>query len=212
MEKLIFALLLTSLLNTIAVCQPKKEPKAEAPEIVITKVEFKETERGKQAIIEINGAMKIKEIDVTEKAGKTIIKFPTYVSRSGREYPQVKILSKAVHDKIVKAIEEGKVVPPEKVPPLKYKITKFFPLRARVRKANAEVTFNEAITIVIGVMESRKEKGEYWIAWPSRRDEEFGRWIRQVTFRDKKFKEEIEEEIIKKYKRFLTEVGEEEEY
>ena len=79
---------------------------------------------------------------------------------------------------------------------LNYKINRLLLLRSKTRRANVEVTFNDELRIICGVMETKT--GDLWISWPSRKDSKSG-WIKQVTFLNSKFQKIVEREILAKY-------------
>lgn len=152
------------------------------------------------ASVVIDNVLKINEIQVIKIGDKTTLKFPVYVSRSGREYPQVKVHTKEANDKILKAIETKKPSS-EKPKSVKFKIGEIFHLRnPKTRLANVDITFNNEITVVVGVMRSKREGQEYWIAYPSRKDETTGKWLKQVIIINREFKYKVEDEIIKAFK------------
>jgi len=63
--------------------------------------------------------------------------------------------------------------------------------------------FNDSIEIECKVFE---KEGSAWVNWPSRHDEELNQWVQQVFIRDK-FKRELDDVLLKKYKVFKTEGG-----
>ncbi|MEW6040773.1 MAG: hypothetical protein AB1633_04555 [Elusimicrobiota bacterium] len=186
--------------------QEKKEAtvsKKPAKEIFITDVGSDESDGKKMYYIVINDLIKIAEIEATKIAGKTIIKYPVYVSkRSGRAYPQVKVISKQANDAITKAIETLK---PSKaagsMKDIDFRIAVFNPSRSASRKVNVEVAFADAVQISCGIMETGAEP---WVAWPSRKDEQTGQYIQQIFFKGT-IKKKVEEAVLKKYQVYKTE-------
>lgn len=148
---------------------------------------------GKRASVTINDCIKIDEIFIIEKDYRKFIKFPEYIAKNGRVYPQVVILGEDTRSEIEEAVLSGVSVK-GKSGKLKYRITKLFLLDSKSRRANVEVTFNDALRITCGVIETR---GALWVAWPSRKDVKG--WIKQVRFLLPEFKQTLENEILAKY-------------
>ena len=164
--------------------------------VTITSIE-KEELTGKHFVsVTINNLIKIKEILIIEENGRKLVKVPEYVSKEGKVYTNIVIMS----EKIKKDIEDGIIL---EIPGAKgnkkldYKIKKIFFLQSKSRRANLEIIFNDDLKVICGVMEDKT--GELWIAWPSRKDVKLG-WIEQVTFINQKFKKIVEEEILAKYR------------
>ncbi|MDD5687015.1 MAG: septation protein SpoVG family protein [Elusimicrobia bacterium] len=158
--------------------------------------------------ITLNNKIKIKEIQIVKSGEKTTLKYPVYISKNGKKYPQVELLTKQVNDEITRAITTGEPsIKP--VQPMTFKIAEFIPFKnsKSSRKANVSVDFNESVRISCGVMDSNKGP---WISWPSRKSEDSGIWIKQVLVTDKKMREVIEKAIINKYKSLMSETSEEE--
>jgi DNA-binding cell septation regulator SpoVG len=183
--------------------QEAKAPSKAPKEIVVTEVGSDEVDGKKMYYVVLNDIIKIAEIETSKIAGKTIIKYPMYVSkRSGRAYPQVKVVSKQANDAITSAIETGKASKPALLSPdIDFRISVFNPLRSASRKANVEVTFAEAVAVSCGVMETGAEP---WIAWPSRKDEQTGQYIQQVFFKGN-LKKKVDNAVLNKYKTYKIE-------
>ncbi len=163
--------------------------------ITITSIE-KEELVGKHFVsVTINNLIKIKEILIIEKNGVKFVKFPEYLTKDGKVYTNIAIISEKIKKDIEDAIILG--IPGEKEnEELNYKINKIFFLRSKSRRANVEIIFNDDLKIICGVMENKT--GDLWIAWPSRKDDKLG-WIGHVTFLNQKFKKMVEKEILAKY-------------
>ncbi len=194
-KKLVVLLLLHSVPSFVFLQEVKPEN-----EIVVTDVQLKKVGNKTYAEIVINDLVKIREIEVTKIGDRTIVKYPTYVSKSGRVYPQVKIVSKQANDAILEAINTGKVSKPAKISKLDYEITKFSPYRREGSslKIFAAVTFNKAIEIECKVMEGKRGP---WISWPARKDESTGQWVKQVLLKAD-FKKEVDDALLKRYQTF----------
>jgi len=180
-------------------------------QIVITDIKKVDTGKKQEVEITINDAIKIKEIEVTKIANRTVVKYPVYVSGAGRTYPQVKILTKQANDAILEAIDTGNVVKTKNVPEPKFEITKFSPNKRTnsSRKVFASVTFNNAIEIECGIMEgvSKKTGKPYrFVSWPSRLDSATGEWVNQVVLK-KSFKQKVDDALLKRYETFKKEGG-----
>ena len=46
------------------------------------------------------------------------------------------------------------------------KAEKIFPLKSPLRIANAEISFDDDIIIVFGIVKDKEEKGKFWISYP----------------------------------------------
>ncbi|MEW6556371.1 MAG: septation protein SpoVG family protein [Elusimicrobiota bacterium] len=184
---------------------------AKTGEIYVTSVEKIPVDEGavkEMATIVLNDCIKVKEIQVIKLEGKTTLKYPVYVSKRGKEYPQFETLTKQASDEIEKAIKSGK--PSKKTSKsISFKITNFSPLRSQSsRKVNASVDFNNAVRVSCGVMEGKRGP---WISWPSRKDEETGKWKKQVLIINKKVKDVVEKSLLDKYRTAGSEESSEDE-
>lgn len=174
--------------------------KSPAKSIVVTEVKI-EPASGKKnlkgyAEIVLNGSLKVREIQVLEIAGQTKLKFPYYVSRQGKVYPQVVIHTKEANETIFEAIKGGKIS--QEVIPLEFEVTKIFPYKGKKLEAFASVTFNQAVTVECKIMSGKK--GILWVAWPARPSKVAGEgWIKQVIILDKELKKEVENELLRAY-------------
>ena len=187
----------------------KKKPagKTGSQPIAVTSVQVKTSGSGeKTAEIVVDNAILIKEIKLLKENSEKTLVFPTYLSRRGKEYPQVKILSKDAYQIIEQAIlTEKPSEVADKQYTLSYKITRFSPYNqpssARVFCA---VAINGAIEIECRVME-----GNYgpWIAWPARKSEETGSYIKQVIITNEALRQAIEKALLKKYQDLRREKG-----
>lgn len=162
------------------------------------------------AEVTINNIVVIKEIEVKKAGGGVKLRYPTYISRSGREYPQVRI-APSLQKLIEKAILTGS---PQGTPTkdISYKITKFDRFRRQSSlKYFCAVSINNQLEIECKVIDSPRGRGPF-ISWPSRKDEETGRWVNQVIVINRDLKKAIEDELLSKYRKAKASGGEEEEY
>ncbi|MFH2070665.1 MAG: hypothetical protein ABIJ11_05575 [Elusimicrobiota bacterium] len=175
------------------------------PNVIVT--DIKKTDRGhkQSAEIVLNNLIRIKEIQVTREAGRTTVKFPAYISRKGRVYPQVKILSEELMDAITKTIETGEGTRVDALSgKTDFRINRFSPYRGKNSplKVFASVVFNNALEIECKIMEgvSRKTGRPYkFVSWPSRKDDSSGRWLKQVEITQKHHRNKIEKALLNRY-------------
>lgn len=165
--------------------------------------------RGSPAVlaeITVNRSVTVREIEVAASGGRAVLKFPVYVSRAGKVYPQVRLLDdrslKTVADAIASKGRDVTLNPGK----TGYRVTKFEPFRRRGSKlrAFAAVSLFDALEIECRIMEGRNGP---WVAWPARKPDGGGRWVRQVVFTDKRLKEDIETELLGRYEAMTAESG-----
>ncbi len=173
------------------------------------KVETKDSDEGvfRVAKVMLNECIVVREIKMMKVDNRIILKFPEYISKKGIAYPQIKFLTEEARKAVIKAIETGK--PSEnKLKQVSFKVTDWFRLRRTgKRKVNAEITFNNAVAISCGIMESKRGP---WVAWPSRPPEKGGGgWVKQIYIYDEGVKKAVEELLLTKYQAMLQEEGEE---
>lgn len=173
--------------------------------LYITDIKIKKLDDKTYATITVNNILQIKEIEIQNSNSDFKLKMPTYISKKGKPYPQIKIISKNFYDLLLKTIKENKPAKIPNPPKLKYKLTKLQPLKSSYRICNIEITFNDAFVVVCGVLKKRDDSLSF--VWPSRK-EEFGFWYEQVILTDKDLKNEIEEKILNKVKYYLEETKE----
>ncbi len=178
-----------------------------AREIVVTEVEVTSVDEGAVkglATVLINNVLEIGEIQVLKVGGRTALKFPEYISKRGKVYPQITVHTKQANDALLKAIESGKAST-EKAKSISFKVTKFSRFtRPSKLKVFAAVMFNDAIEVECKVMEGNKGP---WISWPARKPEGGGKWIRQVAIKNKAVKDAIEKTLLERYQKMLSEGG-----
>lgn len=170
---------------------------SEAVKVVVTEVKQNPSDPTEYRVI-LNNWIAIRNIRVTKEDGQTTIKYPVYVSRTGKVYPQVKFLTEQAKNAVETAIRTKKASAQESEGLKSFKITGWFKLRGTSsRKVNAEVTFGKAVAVSCGVMEGSRGP---WIAWPAHKDENSGRWIKEVYIVDPEIKRTVEKALIEKYK------------
>lgn len=154
--------------------------------------------------ITINNLIIIKEIKLKKtKIGQREIinvEFPTYISKRGRVYPQVVVLDKNLNDRIIKVITTGRPeIVSEPLSQPSYKLGKYslYKKSTSTLKVFVSVIFEDMLEIECKIMEGRRGP---WIAWPSRKDETTGKWIKQVVFKSIEYQRQIEQELLNRYK------------
>jgi hypothetical protein len=84
---------------------------------------------------------------------------------NGKTYIDAKLLSKALYLKLENCFKNGcKPAKAGKAPAVK--VEELRPLKSKTRVANAEVSFDGELLAVLGVMASKREADEYWVAFP----------------------------------------------
>lgn len=169
-------------------------------DITVTGIRLRPAERlwPSMAQVTFNGAITVKEVEVRTAGGRLDVKFPDYVSRSGRVFPQVRVITRQARDAVNAAIT-SRAPSKNAYDPLAFAITAWKPLTGRSKaKAICTVTFNEAIAIECKVIESANG---YWVGWPARRPSGGGKWINQVIFIDRDLKDAVTAEVLRRYHR-----------
>jgi len=188
-----------------------------ADEIYVTSVGKVPVEDGgavkEMATVVLNNCIKIKEIQVIKVGGRISLKYPTYVSKAGKEYVNFETLTKQAKDEIEKAVSSGK--PSSKSSKqISYKISKFSRFnRPSALKVFCSVDFNNAVRVECKVMSGNSKKtGKSYelISWPSRKDEETGKYKKQILITNKKLKGAVEKALMDKYRAMGSESDEEE--
>ena len=169
---------------------------AMAGDISITEIKIKHVEGREIAEITVNNFLKISEIGVSRPGGRTLIKFPEYVSKKMRVYPQARFLTRQANEAVRNAVETGKPSV-SKGSAFGYKITRYSPYR-KTSKLKAFITLNfcDAVEVECKIIET---KGGPMVAWPSRKPSSDGKWIDQVSIIDKRIRENIELDLLEKY-------------
>lgn len=186
------------------------ESAAPAREIVVTAVEVAPMDEGPVkglAKVTINDVVEISEIQVLKVGGRTSLKFPEYISKKGKVYPQITVHTKQANDALLNAIETGKPSA-GKAKAISFKVTKFSKFtRPSKLKVFAAVMFNDAIEVECKIMEGNKGP---WISWPARKPDDGGRkWINQVAIKNKAVKDAIEKTLQERYSKMGSGGGDE---
>lgn len=167
--------------------------------LVVTKVE--KLASGNYAIT-LNDVITIKDIKVTTtKIGQREIvnlKFPEYVSKRGKVFPQVSVVNKDLMDKMGLAISQNKIEKLSTPKEPSFKISKFsyYKRSKSSLRVFAAVVFDESIEIECKVMEGKRGP---WISWPAKKDTSTGKYIKQVLFNSKELQNRVEQQLIEKY-------------
>lgn len=104
---------------------------------------------------------------------------------NGRTYSDIKLLSRAAYARIEACFKRGFVKPARPPKDPSFKVLSVKPLRSRVRVANAQVSFDEDLLVVAGVMASKREPGTFWVAFPP-----------ELSFSSPSFKSAVESAVI----------------
>ena len=162
--------------------------------------------------ITLNNLVIIKEIKLKKtKIGQREVfnlELPTYISKAGKAYPQITILSKDLNERILKAINTQTAEKmPDDVGELSFKINKYSPYKRSKSslKVFASVIFGDSVEIECKIMEGKRGP---WISWPSRKEETSGKWEKQVVFKSKDYQKRVEEELLTRYKTGKVEANE----
>lgn len=111
-------------------------------------------------VIVFSGALEVKGISFQKNA--VVMPVTGY---KGRTYADIKLLSKGLYAKIEACLSKGVCKnAPGAVPEISVAGVKT--LQSKTRVANAEAVFDGELLVTAGVMNSSREPGELWIAWP----------------------------------------------
>jgi hypothetical protein len=119
---------------------------------------------------------------VTYEKGAVIM---PVTENKGKTYSDVKLLSKTLYGKLEACFKAGCAKHAKSQAAPRVKIAALKPLKSKVRVANAELSFDEELLVVAGVMVSAKEPGTYWVAFPG-----------TLAFPDAAFKSAVESAVI----------------
>jgi len=166
-----------------------------AGEISVTSVHV----NGNEASVVINEVVEINEIEISGND----VKFPAYISKSNKVFPQVNFLTETARNTVVEAVLNNKPSS-KRIRSINYKVNKMSPYNKEGSslKAFASVVFNGALEVECKVMKSRRDD-DLWIAWPARppkKDKGERRWQDQVRIINKKVKSIIERDIVETFK------------
>lgn len=171
----------------------------EVEKVVVTALNIETVNEKEMLDVTLNDKVQVREIEIGEFAGRTIVKFPAFVSRGGTVYPHLEVLKEELHQEIIRAVESDE--PSDKSPgKLRWEITRLTEFQGHSRtRAHFSVTFNDALRVngrVIG-----RDDGTVWIGWPARPPREGeNRWQWQVRILDRELRQDIEKALIEDYK------------
>ena len=203
--------LLSLLFLPHAVAFPASGPgKTSVAPILVTGVKVIPPEPGRTgdkttAELTFNNSLKIREIGLSEAGGRRILKFPEYVSKNKRAYPQAFLLTRQALDAARRAVESERPDEHDEPAPLSYSIASITPYRKPSNlKAFASVVFNGSLQVECRIIDGASGP---WVAWPARKPRGGGRWIQQVVFVDMDLKRHIEKDLIARYISMTEEDG-----
>jgi DNA-binding cell septation regulator SpoVG len=173
-----------------------------AGEICVTGVKSYDKDGEIRYEITINNAITINDIKLIDIGGRKLPKFPEYVSKIKRVYPQVIFVTRKASEAAANAVINHAVAPSAEYY-TEYKISKFSKYNKKSNmKVLAAVTFNGALEIECKVIEG---KNGPWVSWPSKKLKNGGDWEKQVIISDKKLREAVEEGLLSKYQAMSSE-------
>lgn len=170
--------------------------------LVVTEVYARYNSSGAVAAVVFNDSLRIEGIRLKDVQGRASLEFPRYVTKGGKVYRQVTVLSEWLNREIVDAIRTGRVE--KKAGPVLWEITRIVPGRRETGlKAFVRVRFNDSLDVECRLFQGRKGP---WVSWPSQRDRVTKKRVKQVKM-NRKLKEDIEQTIINKYNTLIEEMG-----
>ena len=174
--------------------------------IYVTNVKKVPAEEGsgvkEYATVVLNDCLEVRDIGVVTAEGMKTLKYPVYISKNGKEYPQFEVLTKQAKDEIEKAVFGGQPSAASSKE-ISFKVSKFSQYtRPSSLKAFVSVDFNNAVRVECKVMGSKKGP---WVSWPSVKDENTGKYKKQILIINNKVKDIVEKSIMAKYKKMSSE-------
>ncbi|MCS7231034.1 MAG: hypothetical protein RMJ67_02700 [Elusimicrobiota bacterium] len=160
----------------------------------------------------LSNVILIREIKLNKiKIGKkeiTELELPSYKSSTGREYPQIKILSDKLYQQILKTLVEEKIeniVGDVGYPD--FKINKFISNHNKNSKIkiNASVVFGDSVEVECKIMEDTSNN--IIVLWPSQKINKTNKWIKLIEFISPTYQKFIEKQLIHRYKVYKLEKG-----
>lgn len=176
-------------------------------EIIVTNVQVIKSQNYSEAEITLNKSLMIKDISVMQAGGRIYLKFPEYISKKKRSYPQVMLLTKQANEEVKNAVINRKPSIFKEAQPgnVSYKIVKFSKFKKESNlKAFVSISFNDAVQVECKIIDGRNGA---WVAWPAVKSKKTGKWNKQFIIIDKKLKETIEQDLLEKYATVLAEEG-----
>jgi hypothetical protein len=83
-----------------------------------------------------------------------------------KKYSNIKILTKDFYNKILNCFNIEKCAKSGERKNISIKLDKIFPLKSPLRVANANVSFDDDIIVVFGIVKEKKERKKIWISYP----------------------------------------------
>jgi len=155
--------------------------------------------------IVFNNQIKIKNVVLEKVNDSYIIKFPTYISKKGKIYPQIKILTNELKEKIIDSILHNNIQQDNSE--LSWEIKKFYQYQKNKEsnlKMFCSINFDNELEIDCKIMENKS--GNTYVLWPSKKSFTGNTNIKQVLIK-KNLKEKIEKELLKRYNALKKEGG-----
>lgn len=134
-------------------------PAAPAGAVEITRADLSGRPASLKADMVFSGALSVKNISFTKAA--VVMPLTEY---KGRTYADIKLLSKDLYLKLEACFSGGGCASKAKAPVPAVRVERIRLLRSGTRVANAEVSFDGELKVVLGIMKSRY--GGEWVAYP----------------------------------------------
>ncbi|MEW6041261.1 MAG: hypothetical protein AB1633_07035 [Elusimicrobiota bacterium] len=154
----------------------------------ITRFELHKSTGSKIADIKFSKVILVKNIEYKNSS----IILPLDIFKD-KKYDNIRIVTKEFHDLILKNFSDGKNTknPAKgsvncKTP--EFKITQIRKLSSPYRIANIEVVFDNSLLVILGIIKSKHNPGDFWISYPD---------CFEIT--DKNYKKLFEQQILKEF-------------
>lgn len=169
-----------------------------AGDITVTAVTLSAERRGgSTAALTINGKLVIAGIGVSPGKEAPVISMPRHVSRRGRVFPQVRLLTREAQAAVRDAILGGKPAP-DNGAPLRYRVERCRTFKKTSKlKGAAYIVFNDALEVEVTIAEGRNG---CWVLWPQGRKRS-----RTAAVTDKRLRESIEQDILERFSQMRAE-------
>ncbi len=128
--------------------------------VEITGADFPGKAPAYKADVSFCGGFSVKNISFQKDA--VVMPLTEY---GGRSYSDIKLLSKNLYWKLQACLAKGKCASGARSAAPAVKVGQIRPLRSETRLANAEVSIDGELLVVLGLMKSRY--GGLWVAYPS---------------------------------------------
>ncbi len=158
-----------------------------------------EGSRVASAEVELNYSIRIMDIKVHSRRGEIFLEYPVSVAASGREFDQMRVLSRELGREIRRAVETGEPSE-EKYAEVGFEITKFERFDSdSALKYFCGVTINQVIEIECAIIDGPGY--DAFVSWPSRREN--GDYVDQIIPVNSDFRDAVERALLSKYQREL---------